>query len=914
GIAIEQITSDGADITSQWKLTNFPSWYKGRDQFPAIDQFKSVLNPFLPFNQENATLYTSHRYTFIYQWQPDDLSQPLPDEDSLKITYINVGTKNTLKAEHLNAPRLIVSHLQMEGEDVVVQTPAFFPFSGNYLSGGQQDLELIFNNLESRRSSLSQFKIIDKNNGTFALALKNKEGETLDLIDGRFYINDHREPYFVYRKNLLNSQQRSFNASVLIKHCAAIAVMFYIVFICWLVGAKFVKRVRWHFEQKAERGIIPFFLGSIILTFFFLIMGLFQLIYYWLIFGILIALLFFLVDPECFNGGDVKQLIQSRWRQIIKKPWMAIFLILLVVMLFYNLTYCFLPATYLSGSGDVENSCIPVLNSYVINHSFKTPIYNSTYGMNPQCFDVMRTICFLLLDEPGIYLWSFAHIILLLLASYLICKYLFKVKYLLVYFSLFLFLCAECFTEALHFGKFYTISLAYLLMALYCCKFAYEKKKFLMPAICFGFLTAQFPHFVLPSVAYFALLFSGFAKEKGPLHKKSFVPIIKALGVYLVISSVFCVKTFIEVGVIVPPGPAPEFFRNLFARLNEGSRGYVYIDNDYIRHYFTKHGLRLLSEPSDMIVNAFKTAPQSLNYYFSCLVLVFFVLKSKANVIYVILLSAIFVMITFCFPHVVRLRIYYIIPALMLLFSIFDYLRVKFDQVIIKRWPKIAKFNWVIVFIIVGCFSTNIHLGKISIQKSKLTISSLNYGSIRRKLKEPYRFGYDLWVEEVLPVFVGKSKYEYLNEIGPDTTMFRVVSQAEKFFDHALLIRQHVKKEDVVLVMPVRHHSRTKRLTTPRHALGSVIYQKDIDLVMKDLKTLNIKYLSVIPITYRDYNPNYSPLFEPNLFYKYFKLLYIHKGCQLYEINYNGTNTEMIAPPYPTKGLPFQPMIDRNSN
>ena len=169
----------------------------------------------------------------------------------------------------------------------------------------------------------------------------------------------------------------------------------------------------------------------------------------------------------------------------------------------------------------------------------------------------------------------------------------------------------------------------------------------------------------------------------------------------------------------------------------------------------------------------------------------------------------------------------------------------------------------------------------------------------------------DRLCNEILPVFFGyKSKYQYLQTTRPDRTMFKTAKgDAQGYFDHAMLIRQYTDTADTILIVPVRFHSHTMRYITARHALGSVIYQKDINKIMADLKRLNINYLSIMPIHYKDYNPFYTPIFEKDTFYKYFKLLFSDNGRRFYKIVHGGTNKEYSPSPYHVKGLPFVPMV-----
>ena len=160
--------------------------------------------------------------------------------------------------------------------------------------------------------------------------------------------------------------------------------------------------------------------------------------------------------------------------------------------------------------------------------------------------------------------------------------------------------------------------------------------------------------------------------------------------------------------------------------------------------------------------------------------------------------------------------------------------------------------------------------------------------------------------QAVYEVFTGrKTRYQYLREIDAGTDMaINMKIGADRNFDYDMLLRQFAPPEDRILIVPVRFHERTLRLITPRHGLGSVIYQRDIGAIMKDLKELGIGFLSVMPINYRDYDPVYSPLFDDKFFSRYCRFLFSYKGCKFYKFIYDGSNLEVAPSPVNVAGLP----------
>jgi hypothetical protein len=160
-------------------------------------------------------------------------------------------------------------------------------------------------------------------------------------------------------------------------------------------------------------------------------------------------------------------------------------------------------------------------------------------------------------------------------------------------------------------------------------------------------------------------------------------------------------------------------------------------------------------------------------------------------------------------------------------------------------------------------------------------------------------------MKDILPVFIGqKSKYQYLSP-------GEFPEGSQRYFDHAMLIRDYTNVTDMILIVPIRYHSDTNRLMTPQHALGSVIYQKDINKIMADLKRFNINYLSFMQMhgRHEDYSPYYTPIFEEENFKKYFQLLFSDHNKKFYKIIHDGTNTQYSPSPYDVKGLPFIPML-----
>jgi hypothetical protein len=587
----------------------------------------------------------------------------------------------------------------------------------------------------------------------------------------------------------------------------------------------------------------------------------------------------------------------------------------LAVMFFYNCSYCFIPATSPDGSGDVVNSVLPDINGYIISHSFNAPVENSTSGILSQTFDVLRTVISIFIGEYGIYLLSFVYLMLIFGGIYLIGKEIFNVKNMLIYLTVLLVLSLNIFTEGLHFGKIHIAASAFLFIALYSIRFSGHRKNYILAPLFFAFFVSQYIFFFLIALAYYLFIIShSYYKNrtiKSPvfrLHATSFV-------IFCFFSAVFHLKLFFEIGTFLPPGYVSERLSDFFSGINTNNENYKYIDNNYIRNFYSYHGLRIetvggnIGKLKAAIMTVYTNLHFKLIYIFSPLLFMFKRDNCKIQRIFYIYLVIVIALVVIAIdPHNRRLAFYYIYSFSIMQFAIVHaliYRIYKLGNLIEVRVPRKGLVIAILFFIFFDVSIAGIGVRKTGIRFT----SSLRWEDTEQRTKDGFFSGF--YYNEILQVFLGrKSKYQYLHEIPRDIYMFETATGGEeKYFDHAMLIRQYTDVKDRILIVPVRFHSHTMRLITARHALGSVIYQKDLNNIMADLKKLNINYLSFIPINYKDYNPFYTPIFEDDIFYKYFKLLFSDNGSRFYKIIHDGTNTEYTPNPYNVKGLPFIPMM-----
>jgi len=913
GIRIESIYSDGKDVTAFWRLANYPDWYKGKKNFKKLDEFQEELHPYLPYNEDFNILYTNGSYTFLYEWVPES-SLSLPPESFLKIKYQNVSTQNFYSAEHVLGIRLISNIVKSAKGRPVIDFDMLYPasISQEYILRNKPDTA--FDNLIPNNPS--GYMLTDLKRNDYAISLFDRNEQIIDSLkgvvrwdkSGAYQVHTKASGHYTFQEGT-----SSINFSELLRHVAAVIFMVYFVIACWYVGIRFIKWRAIVLDTHAEKIVIPVFLGIIGLTYLFFIIGMLKLLYFHSLFVILSAILFFGFEySEIIRFKNISiSILRDEIRKIKDAPWRTIFLTILAAMLFYNFSYCFIPATYIDGSGDIENSYLPTLNHYIISHSFEADINNSTTGTSSQTLDILRTVAKIFIGEPGVYLLSFAYLILVLGGIYLIGKENFEINTMLIYLTGLLFLSADNFTVGIHFGKLQIAALSFLLISLYSVRFSEHSKNYILPPLFFAFLVSQYIHFVLIALAYYFFIgiYSYYRCKtiRAPLFKLH----AASFTVFSLLSFVFPLKLIFEVGTFFPPGMAPAWLADFFLKFNQDNDMYKYIDNAYIRNFYKHWFLADFGNPINLtaFINStkelFKSFDSSL-ILLSLLFSPFFLRLNKYRVFYIYETVILIIVLIIIFPsstYTGRIKIFYMYPLIIFQFVVIDDFMSKFNKrpFVFYRILKTA-FILGIIFIIFFEISS----AGIKFRQHKIFI---NFGSIRHQYNHTYGSIFKTWYNEALPVFLGKAKYQYLKTVPKDISMFETAEGgAERYFDHAMLIRQYTDFTDRILIVPVRFHAHTMRHITARHALGSVIYQRDINKIMADLKKLNINYLSVLPINYKDYNPFYTPIFEDAIFYKYFKLLFSSNGSRFYKVIHDGSNIELTHSPYDVRGLPFIPI------
>lgn len=914
GLKIESICSSFQDITNSWRLVNYPDWYKGRDKFPGLNAFQDVLHPYLPYNKDYNVLYTTEWYTFLYEWNSAD-SLSLPPEKTLTITYVNIGTQNRYKAEYRTGITIIPTRSSIVNGRPVFVMQILYPVSPTYRVTPRGVLDNV------KVLSPSEFALEDLHRNDYGIYVQDEEGKIIDSVRG-FVRWDDTIAFQVYWKPVQDNQRIRegwLDFHIIFRHIAAVVFIGYFVLICRIVGCLFITRFNIVLNSTEASFIISIFIGTILLTYLFFLVGLLKLLYFPVVSFILFLLLFFGHDDTAKIVQFKSFFFTKKWK-VIQQPYKIVCVIILCCVLLYNLSYCFIPATYVDGSGDIVNSYLPIINDYILSHSFQVQIYSSTYSISPQTFDILRTVVAMIAGEPGVYLLSFIYLLLIIGAIFLIGKEIFYIRFIIIYLVVLGVLSGNLFTEALHLGKLYTATLAYLLISLYSICFFDCKKRYYLPAIFLGFLVSSSNFFLMYAASYYLFVFVySFLKYK-TIQYSVFRLHLKSLLLFSFLSSIFILNLLLEVGVPFPPGMVNTRVSNFFLTLNQDNELYKYIDNNYIRHFYRYHPLAFsdmqpsVKDIAQQVFSAFDNLQGTFLFFFSPFLL-FFKRKNRYCGLYLFMVLCLLLSITAMFsspphPYNHRVKVYYYYPLVILQGAIIggfvqiatyigskvSYLTPNFSQ------KKTLLQNMLIIFILfVAMFE--IPFASIDIRTFKfvdVTWNKIDYQNNQRYLKNRF-------FRDIVPVVLGsRSKYDYLRMNGDHQN-----------FDHAMLIRQYTKATDVILIIPVRFHSHVMRHITAQHALGSVIYQKDIASIMADLKKFNIRYLSYIPIhpgeskggRYDDYNPFYTPILEDGIFSKYFKLLFSEHERKFYEIIYDGTNAEYSPSPYNVKGLPFIPML-----
>ena len=883
GIEIDSIFSHSKDITPSWNLINYPDWYKGKNNFDKLSEFQEVLHPYLPYNDDDNILYTTEWYTFLYEWEASD-SFPMPSESSISIKYLNVGTENYYSAHHVSGIRLISSISKSMSDSSVIDAQMLYPLS----YPDKDEVKIFVDNL----TPFSSYGYIleDLSRKNYGIYIEDKNGNTLDTLKGVVSGDSEKVCQVYFKTRDLKGGESRF--TVVLQHLAAIAFIVYFVFICRGAGLFFVRCLGLSLTTSVSNAVISVFVGIILLTYLVFIVGLFKILYFPIVFAILVIILFLFSDPLDVATSLKKALI-NQLNAIKKNPFRILPLMVLLALLFYNLSYCFIPATFNDGSGDVVNSYLPNLNHYIISHSFEVPIENSTNGTRSQAIDILRVVMMMFAGEPGVYLLSIVYLVLMLGGVYLIGKELFNIKNMLIYLTVLLLLTGDLFTEFLHFGKLYTATLAFVIVSLYAIRFSFRNKNYILPCLFFAFLTSQYVFFVIVSFAYYFIILSYSFYNHRTVKAPVFRLHAKSLIVFCLLCLVFNLKLIIEVGTFFPIGITSSGLSNLFLSLNQNNDLYKYIDNNYIRDFYTHHRLAMDSYRASWL-EAIKYSGRHIDFAYILLFIPLLFLKiNKNKIIYIFVTMATILTLTYLFPiGNERVIIYFIYPIIILQFAIISS-TLKIFRNLISRFLKPKKIYYleVVSMLFVLFFFV-------------FKTYSYPIGAIPNR--HPLFNYHSRFYNELIPISFGsKLKYQYLS--GFATSPF--VASANKNYNHSMLIRQYTDVEDTILIVPVRFHSHAMRHITARHALGSVIYQKNISTIMADLKKLNIRYLSYVPIHYKDYNPFYTPIFEDDTFYKYFKLIFSDNGCKFYKIIYDGTNEEYTSTPYDVRGLPFVPMI-----
>ncbi|HBR14563.1 MAG TPA: hypothetical protein DD723_03335 [Candidatus Omnitrophica bacterium] len=905
GITIQEISSHPWDVTQSWKLVNYPDWFKGDENFERFPVFKQLVHPYLSTLYHENVLLTSGLdpgkgwYTFLYEWNPAD-SRSLPPEDSLRIRYKNAGTQNIYDAEKISAPRILSAGGELRDKKPSLKFEVLYPMSHAARQPGE-NTEVVLNNLLPDDADAFQLK--DLNRHGYSVVLRNKDGVVLDTLEGFVMWDTHAVGQVFMKRQAsddVGENTGGTDFTVLGRHATLVIFIIYFVIIHWFIGARFARWRGIDLDGEASKIVLPVFLGLVVSTYLFFVLGFIQGLTFPIIFGVLLVIYLtgFMEEPFFL----VKRIIGLELRKALQQPWRVIFLLLLGWGLYQNFVYCFLPSTYADGSGDIENSYLPNLDYYMITHSFKVPIQNSTTGIHSQTFDVLRTIVKILAGEAGVYLLSFVYLALALGSMYLIAKKIFRTKNLLIYISVLLLLSANLFTELIHFGKIHIAALAFLLAALLCMSSEDLKKNYILPAVFLGVIASQYVYFLGLGVAYFVMIgVHAFVQHK-EFRPRVLKPLSGAFLLFLILSAVFNLKLIMEVGTFVPPGISPEWMSDFFLKMNSENPRYHFIDNNYIRHFYKYHGLAnfgqamTLSTLMDKVIQTTK----NLNFY---VLLLFLPLLKKFDVskMYYMIMSAVLVLLfVTIFPNAPRLSMFYYYPVIIIQWAIIDSLIFRVEKIVpIKSLDVKSRMIYAVVGLVLCVVIFDAPGSRIEIRRAAF----LN--TMRNPLHVEGLFN------EAQSVFWGReSAYDYLQKIQTDPEMFPGTRfGAHRNFDYAMLIRQYTRVDDMILTVPVRFHSHAMRPLTARHALGSVLYQLDVKKIMDDLKKLNIRYLSVMPIHYRDYNPFYTPVFEDQIFFKYFKPLFSYNGTTFYKIIYDGSHEEYTSTPYNVKGYPFVPMM-----
>lgn len=889
GIRLKNIRAGGQDVTASFKLVNYPAWFKGKDHFPAIDQFQDKLDVYLPYNHDYSVLYTNRWYTFLYQWT--DPAQALPAESSLKIGYENAGTGNSYMAQPVQGARIATS--VVSGEDGLrIHAEVLYPRAHVSRYYFPDALNIVTDNLKDE--GRGQFSLLDAEKGDYGIFIHDTIVYAKEVLKGK--VGDCAEgPCQVYRKDHPDEMPAGvgpmFAWAEFGRHLAMMLVVFYLALACFSVGQSIVRWRKMELNDGASRFAVTLLLGIMALTYVFFLLGLAGGLYWQLVLAILVVVLLVCVDPAELLG-QVGRAIVGVGTQIRQSPWRVIPIVVCATVFFYHLAYCFIPATYTDGSSDVTNSYLPLLNDYILFHNFKAAVQNSTIGIGPQAVDVLRTVAKMLAGEPGVYLWSVLYLVLASAGIYSIGQRIFQIRHMSIYLAVIWLLFYKIFPVAIHLGKNHAAAVGLLLMAAGSIRYSHHPRNFWLPALFFSFLVSAYVFFAALAVVYY-LFILGEDLFSPPRENKRFIWHLKSFWLFVILAAVFYVKLLFEVGICFSPGYLPATWQKFFTHVNQNNPFYQYIDNHYIRTFYAVNNLSL--ETAGVVQSFFSRLVGDLKFsmdYVPLLVLTPFLWKRQGAFLYTLLAATLVVVEQYVFPTNFRIKVYPVFMLIIVQCALVDWFINGLSGWVRKK----VKTGWlvrpILVIIILGVVFVQVSDGKISLREHRHVVMQKKYLD---RMEDDYKVGIPQWYKHyVLPTFFGgKSWYDYLK-----------VGGADKYFDYAMLIRQYTQKDDTILIIPVRYHADTFRRMTARHALGSVIYQKKMAEVMADLETLKIGYLSSIPFTYQDYNPFYSPLLDDRNFSRYCRILFRLKDCKFYKIIYDGSNSEVYPSPLNVKGRP----------
>lgn len=897
GIKVTRMDANGRDAADRWELVNAPLWFAGKSRFPQMGKFQDALPLYLPHPPASDVLYSFGWYTFLYEWKG---SSPLPAESALRIRYKNIGTDAVYVARHIQQAKVTSTIALSDDNEPIIHLNFFYPVSAWSRYANPREPLIKGMNLTANDAP-GTFRLADKNQRDYQVILEDEITRDADILSG-ILRGEGRGLTQIYKKDIKAAPPPKMPwgemLAAWIRHAAAVVIILYLAYIFWWVGFALVRIARWDLDGAAEKIVIPVFCGIIALTVLFFIVGLLKLLY----FSVVVVILSLFLALSLRDGGHFRRLgilLKDTVRQIWDQPWRVIFLGVLGYFFYHMLTYCFIPVTFIDGSADIQNSVLPILNSYRIRHSFQAPTQNSTYGLISQALDVLRAVANILSGEPGVYLMSVFYVGLIFGAVYLIGKRIFAIHNLLIYLAVLAAGSFILFTEGFHLGKNQTAAMAFLLISLYSTRYHRHPRNFVLPALFFGFISAQYLHFAAIFFVYLFLISLPFLGGTEKAGRSVWARHLLSLEIFIIFPAMFCGKLILETGTCFPPGSTPPWLSNFFLSRNQDNPLYRYIDNNYIRNFYALHQLANFGRKMSLmdLLAKLGNLKDTINSIFLLLFIPFLKDFNHAKKLFVLLTGVLVVLMTAVFPEAPRLRVFFVYPVIIIQFAVMASLLHYIFNFPFIRHDKVRKFfAWAVSLGMIGfiLFGKDPFFPMPSFLHKITTLSHHN--------RRP----------DIRAVFGGReTPYQYMKTIVTGVDMFEgMPNPANNHFDYGLLVRAYTQPDDVILMIPTRFHSYTNRLLTSQHDWGSVIYQRDVNKIMRDLQKLNIRYLSVMPVNFVDYNPYYSPIFDRDVFRKYFQLVFAYKRSRLYKIIYDGSCQEKTPSPLVLEGLPFLPMED----